>query len=168
VTDQRAPIVVYADSHTSREALLAYKELRDWGYSGATVLNGGFSGWQQAGLKTAQGPAATQIVYEKKLAPGAVAPAEFAALEKSRDGVLFIDVRTEQETATGALKDARLIPLEQLDAAVAELPRDKELIIYCANGIRAEMAYETLNKQGFKVRFLNETITLDKQGNFTL
>lgn len=168
VTDQRAPIVVYADSHTSKEALLAYKELRDWGYSGATVLNGGFGSWQQAGLPTAQGPAATQIVYEKKLAPGAVAPAEFAALEKSRDGVLFIDVRTEQETATGALKDARLIPLEQLDAAVAELPRDKELIIYCANGIRAEMAYETLNKQGFKVRFLNETITLDKQGNFTL
>lgn len=168
VTDQRAPIVVYADSHTSREALLAYKELRDWGYSGATVLNGGFSGWQQAGLETAQGPAATAIVYEKKLAPGAIAPAEFVALEKSREGVLFIDVRTEQETATGALKDARLIPLEKLDDATSKLPRDKELVIYCANGIRAEMAYETLNKQGFKVRFLNEAITLDKQGNFTL
>jgi len=167
-TDQRAPIVVYADSHTSREALLAYKELRDWGYSGATVLNGGFSGWQQAGLETAQGPAATAIVYEKKLAPGAIAPAEFVALEKSREGVLFIDVRTEQETATGALKDARLIPLEKLDDATSKLPRDKELVIYCANGIRAEMAYETLNKQGFKVRFLNEAITLDKQGNFTL
>jgi rhodanese-related sulfurtransferase len=168
VTDQRAPIVVYADSHTSREALLAYKELRDWGYSGATVLNGGFSGWQQAGLETTPGPAATQIVYEKKLAPGAIAPAEFTALEESRDGVLFIDVRTEQETATGALKDARLIPLEKLDAAIAELPRDAELIVYCANGIRAEMAYETLNKQGFKVRFLNETISFDKQGNYKL
>ena len=168
VTDQRAPIVIYADSHTSREALLAYKELRDWGYTGATVLNGGFTGWQQAGLETATGPAATRIDYEKKLAPGAIAPGEFAALEKSRDGVLFIDVRTDQETATGALRDARLIPLEKLDAAIAELPKDQELIIYCANGIRAEMAYETLNKQGFNVRFLNETITFDKQGNFTL
>jgi rhodanese-related sulfurtransferase len=168
VTDQRAPVVVYADSHTSREALLAYKELREWGYSGATVLNGGFSGWQAAGLETAQGPAATEIVYEKKLAPGAIAPAEFAALEKSREGVMFIDVRTEQETATGALRDARLIPLETLESQVAELPRDKELILYCANGIRAEMAYETLNKEGFKVRFLNETITFDKEGNYRL
>lgn len=168
VSDQRAPIVIYADSHTSREALLAYKELRDWGYSGATILNGGFSGWQHAGLDTETGPAATTIVYEKKLAPGAIAPAEFAALEKSRDGVLFIDVRTPQETASGALQDAQLIPLERLEDAVADLPKDKELIVYCANGIRAEMAYETLNKQGFRVRFLNETITFDKQGNYKL
>jgi len=168
VSDMRAPIVVYADSHTSKEALLAYKELRDWGYSGVSVLNGGFNGWQQAGLETAEGPAATEIVYEKKLAPGAIAPEEFAALEKSRDGVVFIDVRTEKETADGALKDARLIPLDNLEGRTDKLPKDKELIVYCANGIRAEMAYETLNKQGFKVRYLNETITIDKQGNYKL
>jgi len=168
VTDLRATIVVYADSHTSKEALLAYKDLRDWGYSGVTVLNGGFNSWQQVGLETAEGPAATEIVYEKKLAPGAIAPEEFVALEKSREGVLFIDVRTNQETATGALKDAQLIPLDKLEGLAGELPKDKELIIYCANGIRAEMAYETLNKQGFKVRFLNETITIDKQGNYKL
>jgi rhodanese-related sulfurtransferase len=168
VSDMRATIVVYADSHTSEEALLAYKELRDWGYSGVTILNGGFNSWQQAGLETAEGPAATKIVYEKKLAPGAIAPGEFVALEKSREGVLFIDVRTEKETANGALKDNRLIPLDKLEGLTGELPKDKEIIVYCANGIRAEMAYETLNKQGFKVRFLNETITIDKQGNYKL
>lgn len=168
VSDMRAPIVVYADSHTSKDALLAYKELRDWGYTGVTVLKGGFKGWQLAGLETVEGPATTKIVYEKKLAPGAVSPEEFVALEKSRDGVLFIDVRTEQETANGALKGARLIPLDKLEGAAGELPKDKELIVYCANGIRAEMAYETLNKQGFKVRFLNEAITIDKQGNYKL
>jgi len=168
VSDLRAPIVVYADSHTSKEALLAYKDLRDWGYSGVTVLYGGFNNWQQAGLETAEGPAATTIVYEKKLAPGAIAPEEFIALEKSREGILFIDVRTDKETATGAIKDARLIPLDKLEGLAGELPKDKELILYCANGIRAEMAYETLNKQGFKVRFLNETITIDKQGNYKL
>lgn len=168
VTDMRAPIVVYADSHTSREALLAYKDLRDWGYSGATVLNQGFAGWQQASLPTAQGPAATGIVYVKKLAPGAIAPEEFVLLEKSRDGVYFIDVRSDKEAATGMLKDARHIPLEKLEDAAADLPGDHEIIIYCANGIRAEMAYETLNNMGFKARYLNETITIDKQGNYTL
>ena len=168
VSDMRATIVVYADNQTSKEALLAYKELRDWGYSGVAILNGGFNSWQQAGLETAKGPAATKIVYEKKLAPGAIAPEEFVALEKSREGVLFIDVRTEKETANGALKDSRLIPLDKLEGLTGELPKDKEIIVYCANGIRAEMAYETLNKQGFKVRFLNETITIDKQGNYKL
>jgi rhodanese-related sulfurtransferase len=168
VSDLRAPIVVYANSQTAKEALLAYKELRDWGYTGVSVLNKGFSGWQEAGLPTEQGPAATKIVYEKKLAPGAIAPKEFVTLEKSREGVIFIDVRTEKETATGILKDARPIPLEKLEDAAKELPGDKEIIIYCANGIRAEMAYETLNKMGFKTRFLNETIIIDKQGHYRL
>ena len=168
VSDMRAPIVVYADSHTSKEALLAYKELREWGYTGATVLYKGFTGWQEAGLPIAQGPAATKIVYEKKLAPGAIAPSEFAALEKSRAGVFFIDVRTAQETATGILNKARPIPLETLENVAGKLPKDKEIIIYCANGIRAEMAYETLNKMGFKTRYLNETIIIDKQGNYKL
>ena len=168
VTDLRAPVVVYADSHTSREALLAYKELRDWGYSGTTVLYQGFTGWQQASLPTTQGPAATEIVYLKKLAPGAIAPEEFATLEKSREGVYFIDVRSDKEAATGMLKGARHVPLEKLEDAAADLPGDKEIIIYCANGIRAEMAYETLNKMGLRSRFLNETITIDKQGNYKL
>lgn len=168
VTDMRAPIVVYADSHTSKEALLAYKELRDWGYSGATVLYKGFDGWQQAGLLTSEGPAATEIVYQKKLAPGAVSPEEFTVLEKSREGVYFIDVRTDKEVSTGMLRDARHIPLEKLEDVAAELPKDKEIIIYCANGIRAEMAHETLSKMGLRNRFLNETIVIDKQGNYTL
>ena len=168
VTDMRAPIVVYADSHTAKEALLAYKELRNWGYSGTTVLYQGFTGWQEARLPTAEAPAATEIVYQKKLTPGAIAPEEFAALEKSREGVYFIDVRTDKEAATGMLRDARHIPLEKLEDVAADLPKDQEIIIYCANGIRAEMAYETLNNMGLKTRFLNETITIDKQGNYKL
>lgn len=168
VTDMRAPIVVYADSHASREALLAYKELRNWGYSRTTVLYQGFEGWQKAGLPVEQGPAVAEIVYQKKLAPGAIGSEEFAALEKSREGVYFIDVRGDKEVATGMLKDARHVPLEKLANVAADLPKDKEIIIYCSNGIRAEMAYETLNKMGFKARFLNETITIDKQGNYKL
>ena len=168
VTDLRAPVVVYADSHTSKEALLAYKELRNWGYKGTTVLNGGFTGWTAAGLPTVEGAAATTIVYEKKLAPGAIAPEEFVALEQSREGVLFVDVRTDQETATGIIKNALHIPLEQLEDRLAELPRDREIVLYCANGIRAEMAYRTLDKLGFKTRFLNEYIVIDKTGHFKM
>ena len=168
VTDLRAPVVVYADSHTSKEALLAYKELRNWGYTGTTVLNGGLSNWAAAGLPTEQGAAATTIVYEKKLAPGAIAPKEFVALEESRDGVLFVDVRTDQEAAAGVIRDALHIPLEQLEDRYADLPKDKEIILYCANGIRAEMAYQTLDKLGFKTRFLNETIMIDKTGHYTM
>lgn len=168
VTDKRAPVIVYADSHTSDAAVKGFNELRLWGYKGATILNGGFDGWQSAGLPTATGAAATKIIYEKKLAPGAIAPEKFAALEKARDNVLFIDVRTDKEASTGVLKGAQHIPLDKLADATASLPKDKEIILYCANGIRAQMAYEMLNKLGFKTRFLNETITVDKDGNYKL
>ena len=168
VSDKRAPIIVYADSHTSAEAGAGFNELRKWGYKKATILNGGFEGWQSAGLPTGSGPAATQAVYVKKLAPGAISPEEFASLEKSRNNVVFIDVRTGEEAATGVIKDAQHIPLDKLADATSSLPKDKEIILYCANGIRAQMGYELLSKQGFKTRYLNENITVDKSGNYKM
>jgi len=166
VSDMRAPVIVYADSHTSKAALLAYKELRNWGYGGTTVLRDGFSGWQTAGLPEETGPAATQIVFQKKLAPGAIAPEEFVTLQQSGDGVLIIDVRTDQEVASGLIAGARHIPLEKLEDVTSELSGDQEVLIYCANGIRAEMAYQTLNAKGIKNRFLNETVTIAKDGSY--
>ena len=168
VPDLRAPVIVYADSHTSPEALLAYKELRNWGYGKTTVLRGGFSAWQSAALPTATGAAASEIVYVKKLAPGAIAAEEFVALHKSGDGVVLVDVRTDQEAAGGVIAGARHIPLEKLEDVLAELPRDKEVLIYCANGIRAEMAHQTLNEKGIKNRYLNENVSIAKDGTFKI
>ena len=162
------PVIVYADSHTSKDALLAYKELRSWGYANTTVLKDGFAAWQTAGLPTESGPAAAQIVFEKKLAPGAIAPEEFMALQQAGDAVLVIDVRSDQEVAAGKIAGARHLPLEKLEDAAAELPRDQEILVYCANGIRAEMAHQTLNGMGIKNRYLNETVSIGKDGNYKL
>lgn len=168
VSDLRAPVIVYADNHTSREALLAYKELRNWGYKKATILKGGFNVWETANLPTESGPAGEKIVYEKKLAPGAIAPQDFVALEKSRDDVVFVDVRTEQEVASGKIEGARHIPLEQLEDKAGTLPKDKKVVVYCANGIRAEMAHRTLEQMGINNVYLNETITFQGDGKFTI
>ncbi len=168
VSDMRAPLIVYADSHTAPAALLAYKELRSWGYNKVTVLKGGFNGWRAAALPSAGGPAATRVVFQKKLAPGAIAPEEFVALQESGEGVVLVDVRSDQEAAEGVIIGARHIPLEKLEDMIAGLPKDKEVLIYCANGIRAEMAHETLRQKGIKNRFLNETIVIAKDGSFKL
>lgn len=169
VTDKRAPIIVYADKHTDKDALLAYKQLRDWGYGKASILVGGFNAWTEKGRPVASGPASTEIKYTKKLVTGAIPPKEFAALEKSRKDVVFVDVRTNAEVAKqGMLKGAQHIPLDNLGANLATLPKDKEIITYCENGIRAEMAYEDLRDKGYKVRFLNEAINFDAEGNYSL
>ena len=168
VKDQRAQIVLYADNHTDQNLLLAYKELREWGYGKTTVLEGGLSQWTAEGRPTQSGPAARQITYVKQLAPGAISVEEFAALEKSRKGVTFLDVRTDQETASGVLKGAIHISLDSLDTSLDKLPKDKEVVAYCANGIRAEMAYQKLKGLGYKVRYLNEEISITKDGGYSL
>jgi rhodanese-related sulfurtransferase len=167
-SDKTAPIIVVADTETADDAAKGYAELRKWGYKKVTILDGGFNGWQAAGLPTETGAAACTIVYIKKLAKGAIAPEEFMVLAKSPGDTVIIDVRDDKEAATGVLKGAQHIPLDKLEDASATLPKDKEIVLYCANGIRAQMGYEILNKQGFKVRFLNEEITVDKAGDFKL
>lgn len=169
VTDKRAPIVVYANTHTDRDAILAYKQLRDWGYKNASILFGGLDAWKEKGYPTASGQMATTVNYTKKLARGAIDPKEFAELEKSRSGVVFVDVRTDSEVARqGMLRDAVHIPLDDLEGRIAELTRDKQIVTYCENGIRAEMASETLKEQGYQARFLNEAITFDDKGGYSL
>ncbi|MGB5225933.1 MAG: rhodanese-like domain-containing protein, partial [Arenicellales bacterium] len=167
-SDKTAPIIVYANTDSEDAVMKGYAELRKWGYKKVTILEGGFNTWQSFELPTETGAAASTIVYVKKLAKGAIAPEEFAVLAKSPGDTVIIDVRDDKEAATGVLKGARHIPLDKLEDTSATLPKDKEIVLYCANGIRAQMGYEVLNKQGFKVRFLNEEIIVDKAGDFKL
>ncbi len=169
VSDRRAPIVLYSNTQSDRDVLLAFRELRSWGYSNVSVLEGGLDAWKADGLPLESGQLATAITYSKKLAPGAIAPQEFAKLEASRDNVVFVDVRSDAELAKkGQLKDSVHIPLDALSGRMGELSPDKEVVLYCENGIRAEMAYETLREKGYKVRFLNEVIEFDADGNYSL
>lgn len=169
VTDKRAPIILYADTHASRSALVAFKELRSWGYKNITILEGGLNAWKTDGLPVASNQLASEIVYSKKLAKGAIAPSKFLNLVKDPSSTVFVDVRTDAEIAThGALKDSLHIPLDSLESRISDLPKDKEVILYCENGIRAEMAYSTLTKAGLKARFLNETPRFTEQGEIQI
>jgi rhodanese-related sulfurtransferase len=168
VKDKRAQIVLYADTHTDQNLLLAYKELREWGYGKTTLLAGGLEQWKADDRPTESGSAPRQITYVKKLAPGAIPVEEFTALTESPEGVTFLDVRTDEEVASGVLKGAVHVSLDSLDDNLDKLPKDQEIIAYCANGIRAEMAYQKLKGLGYNVRYLNEEITIDKDGDYKL
>jgi rhodanese-related sulfurtransferase len=167
VSDLRAPIVIYSNSHTDRDALLAFKQLRSWGYSNTSILNGGLKQWKSASLPTATGNTANAIVYVKRLPKGAIKPDEFIQLAQA-EGTVLIDVRSDKEVSAGSIKGSRHIALNNLAQSLPSLDKNKEILVYCANGIRAEMAYETLTEHGFKTRFLNETPEFDGKGGFSL
>src|SRR5918911_1955040 len=52
--------------------------------------------------------------------------------ERMRRGdVVLIDVRPREEYEAGHIDGARSIPIDELDARLAELPADREVVAYC-------------------------------------
>ncbi len=62
---------------------------------------------------------------------------------------VFIDVRTPEEYAAGHIPGAKLIPLDELEQRLAEVPRDRQVYLYCRSGHRSAKAAEILAKHGF-------------------
>ncbi|QEG23723.1 FAD-dependent oxidoreductase [Mariniblastus fucicola] len=67
----------------------------------------------------------------------------------------LLDVRSEQEFARGHLPNARNIPLEVLRENLAELPRDRRIVVYCHVGLRGYMATRLLQQHKFDVTNLS-------------
>jgi rhodanese-related sulfurtransferase len=74
----------------------------------------------------------------------------FLALPKSGAKAPFVlDVRTPEEYVTGHVPGAVNIPHEQVAARLAEVPKDKDVVLYCRSGRRAAMAAEVLAANGY-------------------
>lgn len=61
----------------------------------------------------------------------------------------LLDVRQPAEYENGHLAGAILIPLKELPDRLAELEKEKPLIVYCAIGGRSKMAAQFLSGSGF-------------------
>lgn len=161
---KKATIILYNQDGNLASAKDPAKTINGWGYKQVTVLGGGFEGWEKAGKKVAKGPAESKIAYVRKLMPGEMDAADFKALLAKPDkGVVIVDVRTPSEVKEGTLPNAVTIPLEDIEANLAKLPKDKTLIVHCSTGVRAEMAYNLLKKAGFKPKYLKAVVKFDKE-----
>ena len=68
------------------------------------------------------------------------------------DDFIFLDVRSPQEFKALKIEDPRveLIPLGKLREQIGELPRDKEIIVFCKISLRGYEAQLILEGAGFK------------------
>ncbi|MEZ4795725.1 MAG: rhodanese-like domain-containing protein [Flavobacteriaceae bacterium] len=63
-----------------------------------------------------------------------------------KKGAIILDVRTDREYQSGAIKKAKHIPLDDLRNHVDELKKlNKPIIVYCASGVRSGKAAKFLN-----------------------
>ena len=72
----------------------------------------------------------------------------FEIMETGQDH-LIVDVRTEEEYNGGHLEGAVLLPVQDLEERMDELPKDKPIIVYCRSGARSRNASETLIANGY-------------------
>jgi len=73
-----------------------------------------------------------------------------------RNSIQILDVRELEENELGAVPGAINIPLGELRGRLGELDREKEIVTYCAVGLRSYLALRILTLSGFKkVRNLN-------------
>ncbi len=65
-------------------------------------------------------------------------------------GAIFVDVRSPGEYNLGYVPYAVNIPLQEVPRRLAELPKDKDLLIYCKSGRRSASATNFLLQNGYE------------------
>jgi len=84
-----------------------------------------------------------------------IPPGEALTLYQEDPTLVVLDVRTREEHAAGHILRARLIPLDELEHRLGELPpRDTPILVHCAAGGRSAAACELLGRHGY-TRLLN-------------
>jgi rhodanese-related sulfurtransferase len=72
-----------------------------------------------------------------------------AVRERIQVGASIVDVRTPEEFRDRSYPGAVNIPLQVLGDRLAEIPRDRPVVLYCASGARSAAAARLLRQAGF-------------------
>ncbi|ELB2755121.1 FAD-dependent oxidoreductase [Vibrio alginolyticus] len=86
---------------------------------------------------------------------GGATAIHYDEMDSLTEDQLLLDVRNPGELeSVGYLEGAINIPVDQLRRRMHELPKDKEIVIYCQVGLRGNVAYRQLVNNGYKARNL--------------
>lgn len=151
------PLFLYGDE---QESLAVAAKLAEWNYhqdGDFAILDSSWKGWQGkydgGDFRAGQLPASE------------IGMTEFVSLwQKGNKAKLILNVKPKRDRSG---PDELHIPLEELPGRVRELPREKEIIIYCSYGLRSAVAWQILRDNGYHARFLNRTLTVDSSGNIS-
>jgi len=99
------------------------------------------------------GPAPSQPVAAP-VAAGVSPPliSQQALLERQAKGdplLFLLDVRTPEEFASGHVPGAINVPYDQIASRLAQIPKDKDVVLYCRSGRRTGLAAEVLQANGY-------------------
>lgn len=71
------------------------------------------------------------------------------AYEMYQSGAFVVDVRTQEEWDEYHAPNTTLIPLDQLQARLSEVPKDQEILVVCRSGNRSQQGRDILLSAGY-------------------
>lgn len=86
------------------------------------------------------------------LRPAADRPVEISApqaYDQYQGGAFFLDVRGQTDWADGHVPGSVSIPLDELAGRLDEVPRDRDIVVVCALGLRSTEGAQILVEAGF-------------------
>jgi rhodanese-related sulfurtransferase len=91
------------------------------------------------------------------------------AYQKYQQGAFFVDVRSQEEFDQAHITNSTLIPLDELQNRLSDLPKDKDIVVVCFSGHRSEEGVTILLKAGFsRARCLTGGLTAWKTAGYLL
>ena len=109
----------------------------------ATMLTAAASVADQAGSAPSQPASASASLP-------LISPQALLERQAKKDQSLFVlDVRTPEEYAAGHVPGAVNVPYDQVASHLAEIPKDKDVVLYCRSGRRTGLAAEVLEANGY-------------------
>lgn len=71
------------------------------------------------------------------------------AYQLYQGGAFVLDVRTQEEWDEYHAPNTTLIPLDELESRLNELPKDQEIVVICRSGNRSKQGRDILIEAGF-------------------
>jgi rhodanese-related sulfurtransferase len=170
-TDKNKLLVFYCGGFKCKLSHKSAKKAIALGHTNIKVFSAGYPAW-----KASVGGGAGAQTAAARVKPGAEEGSidiEFfkATLEKKPDTLHLIDVRDADEYATGSLKSAINIPVDDLESKIATLPANKPIVFICGTGARSGESFymvQDLRPEMKNVYYLDAEMTIKKDGSFTL
>lgn len=70
--------------------------------------------------------------FLRKLAVARIAPEELRRMLEAGEEIVVVDVRSALESETDSVPGALRIPLEDLEARHGDIPRDRDIVLFCS------------------------------------
>jgi rhodanese-related sulfurtransferase/glyoxylase-like metal-dependent hydrolase (beta-lactamase superfamily II) len=131
--DRERPIVVIAEPGREYEAAMRLGRI---GFDGVV-------GYLAGGMQTAT--SRPELVERTE----GISPEELAKELTQVSPPFLLDVRATREWKQGGIEGNVNIPLNHLAARIAEVPRGRRIVVYCAGGYRSSIGASLLKQHGF-------------------